>query len=329
MISITISHRVAHHALKIAWPLLAGGMLIPVYHQPWWIKGLAMIPIFFGIMAAMLTASVHQGEGCPLCKGRPRERLERPHYRLWRAYGRYGWALLTLLALGWLVLTAFVESLTKHGNQTLGGRADWIALITLGVMYMSARQFAALNYGFARPRPIRHFVQEHCVLLMHKSQGLIIAALAVNLATVAVAPEKGPWSLFGAGFSLLLFGAVYLSMRHNASLCEVCVEEAEIPVNASEKAASSRYRFTLAHKSSSVLPLAMIVLVTVPHWLSHMGDVVLQGAFDLVVVSSLLLVKWHNAYQPWCPYCGGGGGGGEAEEIPDPAPDHGRPLPVG
>lgn len=330
MITITISERWAHHALKLAWLLLAGGLIVPTYHQPWWMKGVAMVPIFVGGLALMAATLGHRPEECSRCKPRSRERLGRVHYRLWRAYGRYGWAVLTVVAVAWIVITSFDEGLTKHDSQTLPAELAWTAMITMGTLYVSARRFAALNYGFARPRPIRHFVQEHCVPLMHKSQKLIIAALGLNLVAMALVPRKGgPWSLLAATVSMGLFAAVYLSMRHSASLCEACVDEAEIPVDASEQAARNRWRFTLVHKSGMVLLPVIMASVIAPHWLSNMGDVVLRGAFDVVLVGSMLLSSYHNSFYPWCPYCGGGDGGpGEDEEVPDPTPDKGRPLPV-
>lgn len=329
MISITVSDKVAHYALRLAWLLLAGALLVPTYHQPWWVKGLAMVPIFIGVLALMLATVGHQSEECSLCKGRPRERLGRVHYRVWRAYGRYGWAVLAVVAAAWIVVTSFDEGIVKHDSQTLPAMASWTVMITMGALYVSARRFAELNYGFARPRPIRHFVQEHCVPLMHKSQKLIIAALVLNLVALALVPRKGPWSLLGVTVSLGLFAAVYLSMRHSASLCETCVDEAEIPINAAEQAAKNRWRFAAVHKASPVLPLAMMGSVIAPHWLSNMGDVALQGVFDVLLVASMLLASYHSSFQPWCPYCGGGDGGhGEDEEVPDPTPDKGRPLPV-
>lgn len=328
MISLTVSHRIAHHALKAVWPVLVGGLLIPTYHQPWWIKGLAMIPIFLGIMAAMVAIVGHRPEECPLCEARPRERLNRLHYRAWRAYGRYGWAFLTLVVAVWIVIVPFNEGLVRHDSQTLPAEAFWTGLITLGVMYVMARRFAALNYGFARPRPIQHFVQEYCTPLMHRSQNLIIGAMVVTLVTRGAMPHRGPWSLFVVMGSLLLVAAVYLNLRHGASLCETCVDRAEIPVNAAEQAARNRWRFTLMHKSYPVMPLGVVVIVAAPHWLSNLGEVVVQGAFDAVLVASMLLVNYHNAFQPWCPYCGGDDGGGQDETVLDPEPDQGRPVPV-
>jgi hypothetical protein len=329
MISITVGPKVAHHALKVAWPVIAGGLILPTYHQPWWVKGLAMIPMFIGVFAALVAIVGHRPEECPLCTARPRERLNRVHYRLWRTYGRYGWALLALVALAWIVVTSFDEGLTKHDSQTLPAMVFWVGIVSMGGLYVMARRFASLNYGFTRPRPIRHFVQEHCAPLMHKSQNLIIAALVVNLVAMALVPRKGPWSLLGVTVSLALFAAVYLSLRHSASLCEICVDKAEIPIDAAEQAARNRWRFAMVHKSAPVLPLAMMATVIAPHWLSNMGDVALQAVFDVVLVASMLLANYHNAYQPWCPYCQGGGGGHDDELVPDPTPDNGRPLPVG
>lgn len=328
MISITVSPKIAHHVLKAAWLLLVVGMILPTYHQPWWIKGIEMVPIFFGTFAALLALVGHRPEECPLCTARPKERLNRLHYRVWRAYGRYGWALLGLAALAWAVAISIDEGLTKHDSDTLAAHVFWVGIITAGAWYIMARGFAALNYGFARPRPIRDFVQEHCTPLMHKSQNLIIAALAVNLAALAFVPRKGPWSLIGLTVSLGLFAAVYLSLRHSATLCEICVDKAEIRIDASEEAARKKWRFTAIHKSGPVVPLVLLATVVAPHWLSNMGDVALQAVFDMVMVAGMLLASFHNAYQPWCPYCRGDDGPGESEEIPDPTPDQGRPLPV-
>jgi hypothetical protein len=329
VISITMPEKLAHHALKLAWLLLAGGLIIPTYHQPWWMKGVAMVPLFIGTLALMAATLGHRPEECSRCKPRSRERLGRVHYRLWRSYGRYGWVVLAVVAMAWIVTISFDEELAKHGSQTLPAEVFWVGIVTMGALYVSARQFTTLNDGFARPRPILHFVQEHCVPLMHKSQKLIIAALVLNLVAMALVPRKGPWSLLGVMVSMSLLAAVYLCVRHSASLCETCVDEVEIPIDAAEQAARNRWRFTLVHKSALALPLVMMVMVIAPHWLSNMWDVALQGVFDVLMVGSMLLSSYHSSFQPWCPYCGWGDGGhGEDEEVPDPTPDKGRPLPV-
>lgn len=328
MISITVSPKTVHHALKAAWPLLAGGMLVPTYHQPWWVIGLGMASIFFGVFTLMLGIA-HSFVDCSFCKARPRERLTRPHYQLWSLYGRYGWGSLTLVTLSWIVITAFDQDLVKHDSQTIPARVFWTILVTLIVMYVSARRFTALNYGFARPRPIRHFVQTYCLPLMHKSQALIIVAMVLNLLALALLPRKGPGSLFGVGMSMMLYGAVYLALRHAATLCEKCVEEVEIPIDAAEQAARNRWRFTVLHRSGFALPLTALGAMLLPYWLPLVGDVVVQAVFDAVLVSGMLLAKYHSSYQPWCPYCRGGGGGHDEDEVvPDPSPDQGRPLPV-
>lgn len=328
MISITVSPRVAHNALRVAWLLLTGGILIPTWHQPWWVQGLAMIPTFLGTVALILGAVGHRPEECPRCKVRPKERLRRPHYRLWKTFGLYGWVVLAAVIAAWMVMTAFDRALVKHDGQTLPALVAWTVMIALGILYASARRFVALNYGFARPRPIRTFVQEHCLPLMHRSEKLIIGALVVNLAALAFLPRKGPLSLVGDVLSMALIAAVYLSMRHSATLCEICVEGVYIPADAAEQAARYRYRFTLVHRSAPVMPLVLLVSVIGPYFLSHLGDVILQAVLDAVLVAGMLLANYHSAWQPWCPYCRGDDGPGDGGEVPDPTPDQGRPLPV-
>lgn len=324
MITINVPKKLAHHALKLSWPLWAAGTIVPEHHQALMIKIPAYALMFlgsaFGALGWLLI------EDCPLCKPRPRQRLNRPHYRLWKTYGRYGWALLGVLGVAWVVTVPFVGALEKNHGDSLPSRITIASLGALVVLYLSAKRFVGVNYDLEQPRPIKRFVVEKCTALVHKGHLLTIGAMAASWATLLIFPRTGPMSLVGGLVSLMVFPAVYLVMRHSDSLCEQCA--VEFPTDAAERAARKRYRFTLLHRYGS-WPMYLVLGSLVANlMLPHAGVVVMDLGTDTVLAVAMLLSRYHSQYQPWCPYCRGGGGGGDHEEVPDPTPDNGRPLPV-
>jgi hypothetical protein len=311
----------AHHGFKVGWLLAIPSALLNTGRDPWPITTAYIVVGAIGSLLILL-GWVHSSESCPQCRRRPAARLTRRTSRAWAACGRHGGLPVLAVVAAWSILGSQVHVLS--GRHYAPYRISFALLWTLIALYLAARRYNEVQYAIAPPHRIRDWLHHGGAGLVHRGTLLVLVALALNIPTIFL-PQDGPWGLVGWATVLLLFAALYLSYRHTSTLCEECVTEFRI--DAPEYAALRGWRFTAMHR----LPLmtAGWAATVASHWMPHPWKLGIQVAWNASVAGSAVLTAFHTKYQPWCPYCSGGDGGdGEAEEVPDPAPNHGKPLPV-
>lgn len=328
--------RLAHHALKALPIASAAGIALNDIHDrnaAFNIGGYAAVALaaLLGVIAYYHT---RHADHCPNCRHHPEDRLKRPHYRAWLHFSRWcgPFSLITsaaIIAMTGILMATGVISYDEENRETdfdLATSLPAFSAALIITLAISATRFRNANQPGLQPyTPFRNYLAGPGQNLRHRGFWFVTAAVVVNIA-LHLTPDTAVWAAPQGLASITLLTLMYIDYQHTMSLCEQCVTQ--FPTNAPEHAAARKWRFSVFHRYRWA-PLA----VTVGQWT---GQSLLDGLWDTAfytltwasILLMTLLGRFHNAYQPWCPICHPGRGGGEREEVPDPTPGSGRPLPV-
>ncbi|MDQ1041473.1 hypothetical protein QFZ75_007975 [Streptomyces sp. V3I8] len=162
--------------------------------------------------------------------------------------------------------------------------------------------------------------------LRHRGD-LIYFTSVVPASALLFVPGDGNWLfLLRLLASTGMVAGALLGVHHSMILCERCVTDFRI--DAADRAASRRWRFTAFHRASWGAVVVILGGSLARFFLDRPLDAVVASTTHFVVVIVVLLARFHGSYRPWCPYCRRGRGGKDPEEAPSPTGGHGRPLPV-
>ena len=325
---IRIYGRLAHHALKGALLLAVPALLASD------IRGRSLLMNIAGVALPVLALSLavlalgHGGD-CNACRRKSPEILNRPLYRAWAKFSR--WGIIPLLVTGVLavLLVPLIFSAGAHREREFDwGATGALAVVTMTAgLCLSAARFRRVNHpGLTPYTPVRTFLEGPGRRIRHKGHWIVLALFPVCVIAAFQSPE-GVWGFAGGLAFIALFGASYAEIQHDLALCEQCV--VEFRTDAIDYAARRKWRFAVMHRGSWIPTAGVLVMIVGGSIVEDDKSPYLLAGNFAISACFVLLGRFHGAYQPWCPYCRGGGGGGEEEEVvPDPSGGHGRPVPV-
>jgi hypothetical protein len=328
--------RFAHHALKALPIASAAGVALTD------IRGRNAALNFGGYAAVALAVLLgviayyhtRHADHCPSCRHHPEDRLKRPHYRALLHFSRWcgAFSLVTsgaiLVMMGILMATGVIpyDEESRETSFDLQTSLPLFSAALLITLTLSVTRFRNANQPGLQPyTPFRNYLAGPGQNLRHRGFWLIIAAVIVNVA-LHLTPDTAVWAALQGLGTITLLTLLYIDHQHTLSLCEQCVTQ--FPTDAPEHAAARKWRFSVFHRCGWVPLAAMVGQWTGQSFVDGLWDTAFYALTWSAILLLTLLGRFHNAYQPWCPICHPGRGGDEHEEVPDPTPGSGRPLPV-
>lgn len=330
-LSITLPESAVHHALKWLPALtLVQAPLEDIHGRHW-----ALVTAFYAltvVMGLLLAAAVMHSltpHLCPRCTPKDPTALKRRRYRAAMFYGRHGAPMLAIPAV--LTFAALPLLFPEDGNRdkTYTELNPTGEAVYVGAAFICCSYLAALRFYRQHSDPAsRGGFHQRNKGFTHRAHLILLGFAPVQITLLFLAKDGVLLSLLSLS-SAVFFFLFFLESRHSRSLCEQCI--ATWRTDAPEYAAKNRWRFSAVHKFMRPLEIisafAALVLIATSDsdalwWRS------LRAVPYVMWAAGGMLYRFHSAYQPWCPWCRGGGGGGAHEEVPDPTPQHGRPLPV-
>lgn len=322
---------IRHHAV---WPLIpttAALLVVSDITGRHWTLHVASYAIAVPTGFLVYQVGTHHTETneCPHCTMTSDAKRSTLRYRAWRFWGRWGLLLLSAFVAVTMTSALLIWGPAKD-KHNLHFNWPWdlltMSYFLLALSWSSAFRFVkrhSITHDYSGPA---EWLSTHARGLLHRSLPLYLVSIVLRVAA-GFLPQEGAWGAVFLFSLTFLIGAMYLTMRHSMGLCEECAME--FRDDAPNYAAIHRKRFRTYHT-------LMSPQVTVPLLLLFFGGMFLPGKWDMTTVvpfygaigAGAVLGQFHSKFQPWCPICHPGGGGGQdAEQVPDPSDDHGRPLP--
>ncbi|WP_328973356.1 hypothetical protein [Streptomyces sp. NBC_00239] len=181
----------------------------------------------------------------------------------------------------------------------------------------------------------------------HYGDAVYVSAVIGVIAASWLVPAGSVIGAAATGVAIAVMATgIVLRVRHRKGpLCDECIKE--MPLDAADEAQNkprTHRQLALFHsaygtgrrtQATGILTLLLTVAGCEPLYLAvgaQLPPEVPRTALSLALAAcacSTLVMRTHNRFQPWCPFCRDDGrGGDDLEPAPDPQGGLGRPVPA-
>lgn len=145
-------------------------------------------------------------------------------------------------------------------------------------------------------------------------------------ATLPWLPTPPRWVAAISTVTLLVL--LYVTLRHDAELCERCIDR--MPLDPQAAVDKQRAKLRIHHKLLRCFIAWLAVTITgdlMPqHWIATKC---VESTATLFCLFLMYAIAIHSRLQPWCPFCPrDDGGDDDTADTPDPVDGNRKPIPA-
>ena len=300
--------------------------------ESYWTSIVQIVSSF--VVLALFTAHYrnHRSGPCPGCPQWSEKQLTSWPMRTYAGLGRIAVPLSMAVIVALLTISLINPrdrseraAETGYSLTALFGVSLFL-LLFLAVGCAVVFQHTYHQHYHRAPGPVSRWIDELLRMAGHRISHIMTVLVVLTVPLVLLTEDDGVWGSVRSIVLMLILLAMIGEERHAASLCEQC--GAALRVDAAEFASRRTVFFKMVHHHAKKMNVLLFGSAITFFFLGRdLADLMLPVFYGMMAAMGWVY-RFHSRYSPWCRWCHPRDDGGEFEEVPDPEPGHGRPLPV-